>query len=179
MSDHSFSPQPCSSSLVALCLRLYALSLSGTWTCSWRRLNPNLLKLMSTYQSNRGWWISIFLLSRTWNTSAVKMSFVTFKPILCQRNVSWKTDTKSFGLPKDNEIVLRLCFAVRRIASLPVVLCVCTVTFLAPLGLLINPLFLPIIYTFCIVIAYLLYSNAHSYRSLVFIFHFLAVCWVL
>ena len=33
----------------------------------------------------------------------------------------------------------------------------------------------------CIVnfIAYLLYSNAHSYRSLVFIFHFLAVCRVL
>ena len=72
---------------------------------------------------------------------------------------------------------LRLCFVVRRIASLPVALCVCTVTFLAPLGQLIITLFLPIIYTFCIVnsIAYLLYSNTHSYRSLIFIFQFLAV----
>ena len=54
----------------------------------------------------------------------------------------------------------------------------CTVEFLAPLGLLIITLFLPIIYTFCTVnsIAYLLYSNTHSYRSLVFIFHFLVVC---
>ena len=42
-------------------------------------------------------------------------------------------------------------------------------------------LFLPIIYTSCKVksIAYLLYSNTHSYRSLVFIFHILAVCQVL
>jgi len=57
----------------------------------------------------------------------------------------------------------------------------CAVTFLASFGLLIITLFLPIIYTFCIVnsIAYLLYSNAHSYWSLVFIFHFLAVCRVL
>ena len=62
-----------------------------------------------------------------------------------------------------------------------VCVCVCTVTFLAPLELLIITLFLPIIYTFCMVnsITYLLYSNAHSYRSLVFIFHFLALCRVL
>ena len=74
-----------------------------------------------------------------------------------------------------------LCFAVRCVASLPVALCVYCVTFLAPPELLIITLFLPIIYTSCIVnsIAYLLYSNAHSYRSLVFILHFLAVCRVL
>jgi len=61
---------------------------------------------------------------------------------------------------------LQLCFDVRGIDHflLP---CVCTVTVLALLELLIITLFLPIIYTFCIVnsIANLLYSNAHSYRS--------------
>jgi len=74
-----------------------------------------------------------------------------------------------------------LCFAIRRILHHFLLPCVCTVKFPAPLELLIITLFLPIIYTFCIVnsIAYLLYPNAHSYRSLVFIFHFLAMCRVL
>ena len=116
-----------------------------------------------------------------WSIVLISISLV-FDYLCLYSSLKGKQDREEKAEPNKAHLwrSLRLCGKTYRITSCYLV-CVCIVTVLAPPELLIITLFIPIIYTSCIVnsITNLLYSNAHSYRSLVFIFHFLAVCRVL
>lgn len=63
--------------------------------------------LMSTYQKNCGWSTLTFPPSWAWNTSAVKMSFVTFKLILFKKKYFQENGYKKFWIVKGHSVAPR------------------------------------------------------------------------